>query len=110
VAFSPDGRIAVTCDTHPTLRLWDVETKKEIRHFKGASGLGPHGVVFSPDGRRLLSCWSNRVLLLDAETGKEVGCFTEHGEDVQSVAVSPDGRLALSGGDDRTVRLWKLSK
>jgi hypothetical protein len=35
-------------------------------------------------------------------------CFFWHAGRVLSVALSPDGRYALSGGDDRLMRLWRL--
>jgi WD40 repeat protein len=31
-----------------------------------------------------------------------------HSDAVQSVALSPDGRFALSGSDDRTLKLWDV--
>jgi WD40 repeat protein len=48
VAFSPDGRLAVSADDDEA-RLWDISTKKEVHRFSGDRGL-----VFSPDGKSLL--------------------------------------------------------
>lgn len=35
--------------------------------------------------------------------------FTGHDGSVLCVALSPDGKLGLSGGDDRTIRLWEVA-
>jgi WD40 repeat protein len=34
--------------------------------------------------------------------------FEGHSDEVQSVSISPDGRWALSGSNDKTLRLWEL--
>jgi WD40 repeat protein len=48
------------------------------------------------------------VRLWDLATGEELARFTQHTDWVYSVAFSPDGRQALSGSRDGTVRLWRL--
>ena len=47
--------------------------------------------------------------LWDLASGKELRTFTGHVHGVSSVAISPDGRTALSGSVDRTLKLWDLS-
>ena len=54
VAFSPDGKTALSGSEDNTLRLWDLATGREIRKFEGHSG-AVSSVAFSPDGKTALS-------------------------------------------------------
>jgi WD40 repeat protein len=108
VAFSPDGRHALSGAGDGTVRLWEVATGREVRRFSGHDGY-VHGVAFSPDGRQALaSSHDGTVRLWNVQTGKEIRVLKGHTNFVNRVAFSPDGRRALSGGEDETVRLWDL--
>jgi WD40 repeat protein/tRNA A-37 threonylcarbamoyl transferase component Bud32 len=104
VAFSPDGRAALSGSADETVRLWEVKTGKELRLFKGHS-VPVVSVAFSPDGRRALSCGrgGGMARLWEVETGKEL----RHFAGTYVVAFSPNGRQALSG-NDRVIGLWDL--
>jgi WD40 repeat protein len=116
VAFSPDGKQLLSA-RDLLLRLWDVKTGKELRRFAGHTSPVTTGATFSPDGQRILSGgwddsggWKadNTVRLWDVASGKELRCCKGHTKGVRSVAISADGKRALSGGNDATLRLWDL--
>jgi WD40 repeat protein len=109
VAFSPDGKRALSASEDKTLKLWDLATKKEIRTLKGHEG-EVYAAAFSPDGRYALSGSEDKsVRLWDVTTGKEIGVFSGHDTAVYAVAFSRDGRFALSGHKDGTLKLWDVA-
>ncbi|MDT5122019.1 MAG: hypothetical protein QOC96_1501 [Acidobacteriota bacterium] len=70
VAFSPDGKTLASGSTDNTIKLWNIESGKELRTLVGHSNwVGP--VAFSRDGKTLASAsWDNTIKLWDVESGK----------------------------------------
>src|SRR5439155_761449 len=78
VAFSPDGRHALSGGRDTTVRLWEVATGKQVRTFEGHINL-VESVAFSPDGRHALSgSRDDTVRLWEVATGKQVRTFEGH--------------------------------
>ena len=103
VAFSPDGRYVLSGSDDKTLKLWDIETGREIRQFKGHTNY-VLSVAFSPDGRTIVSgSFDNTLKLWEVATGKEIRTFKGH----KPFVFSPDGRYALSESQDN-FKLWEI--
>ena len=49
-----------------------------------------------------------KIHLWDIASGREIYCFEGHTDYVRCVALSPDGKFALSGSNDQTICLWKV--
>ena len=110
IAFTPDGKQALSGSTGGILQLWDLETGKEIRRFLGHKG-SIYALAISPDGHRALTGGRDKTARVwDLETGNQIELLDGHTGWVRSVAFSRDGRRALTGAGphDFTVRLWDL--
>ena len=109
VAYSPDGRTALSGAGDRTLIQWDLETGRPIRHFSGHHR-AVFDVAYHPDGQMALSGSYDRSLILwDLTTGQIVRRFEGHQGDVWAVAISPDGQTALSGAGDGCMILWDIA-
>jgi WD40 repeat protein len=107
VIFMPDGKTLLSGGKDRTLRLWDVESGRQIR-IVAVTPQDPRCTVCTGDGKVVLAACGIGVRVYDASDGQETSRFAGHTNTVKTLALSPNGRRVLSGGDDRTVRLWDL--
>jgi serine/threonine protein kinase len=123
VAFSPSDKSALTGSADGSVRLWDLRSGKEVRAWEGVSDQ-VWSVAFSPDGRYALWEYAEppggaavrggpaewALIVWEGKADREACRFKGHTAKIMSVAFSPDGRCALSGSMDATIRLWKLAE
>jgi hypothetical protein len=107
VAFAPDGQQAVSGHFDTIARLWEVESGRELRRLQGHRQMVT-AAAFASGSRVLTASQDQTLRLWDLEGGWELCCFEGHAGGVTCLAVARSGRAALSGGADRTLRLWEL--
>jgi WD40 repeat protein len=107
VAASPDGRHIVSDGEGNTLKIWDVETGREVRTLKGHTWV-PSCVAYSPDGKYIAS-GSKETKIWDAETGREVRTLEGHARGVGCLAFTPDGQWLVSSGNDPSPKVWDVA-
>lgn len=124
IALSPDGNFALSSSYDGDAILWDLknrENKEKICRFS-INTCAP-SLAISPDGYYAISGGEDKIVRLwDIKNGLEkysferymrgITCekysFEGHKKEITCVAFSPDGRYALSGSRDHTIRLWGL--
>ena len=120
VAYSPNGKLVAAADADGFVTVFrpDGGDKKPVMRAQATDGGGQQatGVAFTPDGAKLLAGGYDknaRLLAAPAAAGTAAPAaaapllkFTGHSEPVSAVGITPDGKLAVTGGQDRTVRVW----
>lgn len=119
LAIHPDARTLVSGAHDRLVRRWTLPDGRPLPPLPEE----PRATVrlaFTPDGTRLaggLGAWApgweyadgaGLVRLWDFEPGRVVATLTAQNAAVTSLAVSPDGRLLVSGGSDARIRVWGL--
>jgi WD40 repeat protein/serine/threonine protein kinase len=110
LAFSPNGRILATASQDTCVRTFAIPGGRLLHEQIGPT---PGSVSFSADGSKLLGVpkWAVQPWIADGSTGRVIRYFGSfpHNANASAAQLSPDAALALTGSDDHTACLWRMS-
>ncbi|HEV3256307.1 MAG TPA: WD40 repeat domain-containing protein [Gemmataceae bacterium] len=131
LAFSLDGKTLASWGDDWKLRVWEVATGRELLdcepHLSGVPELAPasdkkrheaeleirtesYQAVFTPDGKSLILVSARDLShIVDVATGQERYTPQAGPHDWGTAAISPDGRLLVTGALEKSVRLVELA-
>jgi WD40 repeat protein len=113
VGFSADGKKAYSASRDNTVRVWEVETGKELAKIDaGGRDTDLKCAAFCPSLRRAVTghAWGS-VMAWDLDTKERLELFTKQKRHIAAVAISPDGQHALTseeGNEDTPLWLYRL--
>ncbi|KAJ3120547.1 POC1 centriolar protein A [Nowakowskiella sp. JEL0407] len=107
VAISRDERMMVSGSGDTTVKIWNLNTGKEIRTLSGH--LKPVNAVAICNERLIVSGSRDKTLKFwYASTGKEIRTCVGHSGSINSVAICEEKGLVVSGSSDRTLKIWEM--
>jgi WD40 repeat protein len=112
LTFSPNGGLLAAGKMDRAVLLFDVSEGSRKTTIDKLETLGQvSSITFTPDGKKLLAGGDRGLITVwnVSKTGQldATGQFAGHTKGVNCIAISADGKFALSG-DDQRVRYWQI--
>src|SRR6266536_72051 len=103
VTFSPDNRLLASGSIDNTVKVWDLESGREIHTFTGHKGWVTT-VAFAPDSQLLASGSKDMLLKVwSINNERELQTFEGHAGEISAIAFDPAGQYLASGGTDNAL-------
>jgi WD40 repeat protein len=124
VAYLPGGKTLLAGGADGTLRVWDLKSGKEQKHFSHADNTQPRNVPFvrrgnntpllcalSDNGKVLATSVLNAmsVRLWDPATGKELRTVNINNVPVNAISLTADGKTLAASAADGAIRLYNVA-
>lgn len=111
VAFVDGGRrvVAVGRQQDARIRVWNAaDGGLSSRLTLGVQAL--YAVAVSPQGDlAALGAADHSIHLVDLRSGEDRGRLTGHDDTLRALAFADDGAHLVSGGEDKTIRVWEVA-
>ncbi|MEQ8238866.1 MAG: caspase family protein [Cyclobacteriaceae bacterium] len=108
VAFTPDGKYLLTGSRDKSIKLWEVNTGRELRSFLGHQST-VNDIAVSSDGKFFISSSADKTAKMwNISTGELLKTFGGHTDYLTSVALSNNNKLLITAGFDWEAKLWDV--
>ena len=113
VAFTPDGRFAVSSlaslEKH-SLQVWDLARRRVTRRLRGHKD-NIQGIDIAADPPLVIgACLDGSLVVWNFSSGKLKQHLRGHKNFINSVELLPGGRHAVSASTDGTLKVWDLER
>jgi WD40 repeat protein len=118
VAFTPDGKMLATGGDDRRILFWNLQ-QREVETSLSLDDTAAHSLILSQDGQILItgSYRKIKVWRTHNQNGKTnlqnahlLHTLIGHSHIVNSLAVSADAKVLVSGSRDKTINIWDLEK
>src|SRR5688572_27133276 len=112
LAWGKDGKW-LAAGGYRRIRLWDGESGEIKRDLSGLDGRVT-AMAFTPDGQTLVAADGDdaspgMIRMWRVDDGEALAAWKAHDDNVLSLDIGTDGKLLVTAGADRLVRLWDLA-
>ncbi|XP_061195023.1 mitogen-activated protein kinase-binding protein 1-like [Saccostrea echinata] len=112
IDIEPTQKHMATACQDRNIRVYNIETVKQMQCYKGAVGI--KGVLLKlqldPSGQYVVTCCSDKSLcLLDFKSGEILATMIGHSEQINGVKFMPDLKRLVSVSSDGCIFVWRLS-
>jgi WD40 repeat protein len=109
ITFSSDGKYLASGGSDGNVRVWDPDTG-ELLHTFSTGMERVSGVVFVDKGSTLVCGGLGGIQIWDVKLEKRLKKFPKQGDpdQVECLALNPDGRLLAAGKKNSKIHLWDL--
>lgn len=109
VRFGPDGSWVISISRDGQVRMWSLSQSKLLREWKTPAGVTVTAATLSTDGKHLLTTHSDRYIRFwTTADGKLHRSERRHSSTVRSVDYDKQTYYAVTGGDDNSLRLFRV--
>ncbi|MFM6218827.1 MAG: WD40 repeat domain-containing protein, partial [Dolichospermum sp.] len=107
ITFNRDGNLIATASENQAGRVWDLQGNLIVK-LEGHQDWVT-SIAFSPDSQLLFtSSWDKKIRIWNRQ-GSLIREFKAYDDDeINDMALSPDGKYLASGASDGTARLWRV--
>jgi WD40 repeat protein len=88
-----------------TLMLWKTELLDTVQTLR-ASDSTCWAVAFAPDSRSLAYTSGSTVNMIETASGRVFRALQGHSAEVLAIAYDKSGKMLVSGGSDKTIKVW----